>query len=594
MGDIVNVLCVLSSVEQVNLFAWSSTHLNTVIWGGLAVAAVLVVLLRWTSDRHVSSGPAQRDSAPLPEPPRVETHESQHPTAVATADPLASDLLSFENFVLKEFLSEARIDQALDRLLERLCPDINRHWAVFLEIAGSQVRVRTSRGLSSATMGKLSTDRGLWRELVGLVTGSHRGSELHETYLYRSLANDEQAGCEELFFVRGHSPGQQECLLISSMLFDAHVPRDRCLAIAQQLVDAAARQIADRQTIESSTAELKLLRAMLELRSMTGGEQRSSKAALESMLSGLARLCGFQHAVIYSTRKSETGGRLRAAFRTSRLPDEPLSETWSRQEDAIARLGIESPAVKAFDAAELLAVVPDGVLTGAAVVPLYRRGKLRGLLVLSRNTAGLPCPVDRSMLEWCAETLQEVLFQTLDRMAIERQALLDALTGIANRHAFNQELDRTFERLRGGAVARCSLILLDVDRFKSINDRFGHLAGDDALKAVAATIDGCVSQTRISDQPLVARFGGEEFAVLLPGVGLDGAERIAESIRVAVREVVVRSGSCEFQATISAGVATADQTSSARSLVGNADAALYEAKSAGRDRVCSAGSTVDA
>ncbi len=581
MGDLIAYHCIAASTvgEVTSFFAWSPSAMQSVIWGGLAAAALLSLLLWWTSKRES----ADRH---LPSPPELEPAKLARLAADRPApDSQTSDLLSFENFVLKEFLSESRIDQALDRLLERVCPDIGCHWAVFLEISGNQLSVRTSRGLSSATMGQLSTDRGLWRELIGLVTGTLTGADLRESTLYRSLATDEQSACREVYVVRCHAPGQQECLLISSMLFDPRVSRARCMAIAEQLVEAAARQIADRQTIESSTAELKLLRAMLELRSMTGGEQRSSKEALESMLSGLARLCGFQHAAIYSTRRN-SAGQLRVAFRTTRVTDASTADVWSRQEDALARLGIESPAVKAFDAADLQAVAADGVLTCAAVVPLWRRGKLRGLLVFSRSQASDARPVDRGMLEWSAETLQEVLFQTLDRMAIERQALLDALTGIANRHAFNQELDRMFEKLRRCSLARCSLILIDVDRFKSINDRYGHLAGDDALKTIAATIDQCVTQTRISDQPLVARFGGEEFAVLLPSVGSEGAERIAESIRVAVRELVIRSGSCEFQATISAGVASADHSSSDRSLVGSADQALYEAKSAGRDRVC--------
>ncbi len=433
-------------------------------------------------------------------------------------------------------------------------------------------------------MGKLSTDRVLWRELIGQVTEILEESELRHSGLYRALSVEEQSACREMFIIRGHAPGQPECLLISSMLFDMRVPRARSLAIAEQLVEAAARQIAERQAIESSTAELKLLKAMLELRSMTSGEQRSSKEALESMLSGLARLCGFQTAVIYSARRNESGS-LRVAFRTERSPEGPHSDAWSRQEDALARHGLESHQVMAFDAVQLESPDADHVLTGAAVVPLRRRGKLRGILVFARSHKNDDQPVDRAMLEWAAETLQEVLFQTLDRIAIERQALLDALTGIANRHAFNEELDRTFARLREGSLNRCSLILIDVDRFKSVNDRYGHLAGDDALKSVASTIDQCVARTRISDQPLVARFGGEEFAVLLPGLGSEGAERIAESIRVAVREQVVRSGSCEFQVTLSAGVASADRDSTDRSLIGAADAALYEAKSEGRDQV---------
>jgi diguanylate cyclase (GGDEF)-like protein len=123
-----------------------------------------------------------------------------------------------------------------------------------------------------------------------------------------------------------------------------------------------------------------------------------------------------------------------------------------------------------------------------------------------------------------------------------------------------------------------SLILLDVDHFKSFNDTFGHPAGDDVLRQIASAMSGCC---RTTDVP--ARIGGEEFAVLLPGTGTEGAEVLAERIRQAIE-----AGPWPLRpVTASFGIATLGPTGP-QSLIEAADRALYQAKHTGRNRIVSA------
>ncbi|HKO56360.1 MAG TPA: diguanylate cyclase [Thermoanaerobaculia bacterium] len=157
----------------------------------------------------------------------------------------------------------------------------------------------------------------------------------------------------------------------------------------------------------------------------------------------------------------------------------------------------------------------------------------------------------------------------------------DPLTGLRNRRAFEKELSVQFERSRRYGRP-LSLIIVDVDHFKSINDTWGHGAGD----VVLADVAHCVArQTRSSD--LVARIGGEEFAVLLPETPLLEALQVAEKIRVAVASVPLRTGSVEIPVTISAGVANVphSEIADAAQLVHAADQALYRAKERGRNRI---------
>ena len=167
----------------------------------------------------------------------------------------------------------------------------------------------------------------------------------------------------------------------------------------------------------------------------------------------------------------------------------------------------------------------------------------------------------------------------LHRM-VERQALVDGLTGLANRRqadeALASEIART-ERL-GGPVG---LILADVDDFKAVNDRFGHPTGDVVLRDLAETL-----LENVREIDTAARWGGEEFAVILPGTDLEGTAQVAERIRAALadREILSVDG-VALHVTASFGVATSNATTTVQQLVEAADEALYRAKRAGKDRV---------
>lgn len=162
---------------------------------------------------------------------------------------------------------------------------------------------------------------------------------------------------------------------------------------------------------------------------------------------------------------------------------------------------------------------------------------------------------------------------------LRRQAETDPLTGLANRRAFFEALRRYEILVREGD--RASVLMLDLDHFKRINDRYGHAVGDEVLQRFAEVLRDTV---RGEDVP--ARIGGEEFAVLLPHTGLDGALTLAERIRSAVAQRCSLPEYPELQVTVSVGVSelSAQDTAADRALV-RADAALYEAKACGRDRV---------
>ena len=162
-------------------------------------------------------------------------------------------------------------------------------------------------------------------------------------------------------------------------------------------------------------------------------------------------------------------------------------------------------------------------------------------------------------------------------------AKADALTGLANRRGFDERLEEEWTRA-ARAGQSLALLLIDVDLFKSYNDIYGHVGGDTCLRCIARVIaDGLQQHSDVA-----ARFGGEEFAVILPDTELEAAMRVAESIRVAVAGMnVPHSGNPEGVQTISIGVAAAvpEQNGSLVSLLTTSDHALYRAKYLGRNRV---------
>ena len=164
---------------------------------------------------------------------------------------------------------------------------------------------------------------------------------------------------------------------------------------------------------------------------------------------------------------------------------------------------------------------------------------------------------------------------------IQKQAKTDPLTQLLNRREFEEQLAREVERAQRFGTP-VGLVVLDLDDFKLINDRFGHLAGDGVLKAAASAIRQC---TREIDQP--ARWGGEEFAVILPHTGIDGAARLAERLRQAIAERTIDTpDGRSVRVTASFGVAALPGSGTTQvELTAAADDAVYRSKRAGKNRV---------
>tara|TARA_R110002050_G_scaffold276633_2_gene421895 strand:+ start:3891 stop:4874 length:984 start_codon:yes stop_codon:yes gene_type:complete len=172
---------------------------------------------------------------------------------------------------------------------------------------------------------------------------------------------------------------------------------------------------------------------------------------------------------------------------------------------------------------------------------------------------------------------------------LEHVSQTDALTGLANRMRFDSELKQEWQSAIRGE-GEISLIMIDIDHFKLYNDEFGHVKGDECLKLVAQ----CLVDAKKRSQDLVARFGGEEFIVLLPFTDLEGAQKIAEELVESVNKLAIPHSpkAHHRNVTISAGIASYSPTFenkssfSIKDFIERADIKLYQAKKYGRNKYC--------
>nr|WP_249425869.1 diguanylate cyclase [Enterobacter bugandensis] len=226
--------------------------------------------------------------------------------------------------------------------------------------------------------------------------------------------------------------------------------------------------------------------------------------------------------------------------------------------------------------------LPESQAESALCVPLIAQGEAIGLLSF-QNITPENAPA-RAYLELMAEALGLALANQRLRDALLEKALFDPLTSLRNRHHLEDTLHTQMtQAMRNGEPLSCMMI--DIDHFKNINDRFGHEAGDQVIKNVATIV-----QRAAHDGGLAFRYGGEEFLVLLPGAGEAEAHACAQKIYNGVHALSLRYGLTEIgPVDVSIGIASYPEHAQSDNLLRAADVALYRAKELGRSRIVSFG-----
>jgi len=255
--------------------------------------------------------------------------------------------------------------------------------------------------------------------------------------------------------------------------------------------------------------------------------------------------------------------------------------SWGEASEAIqdAVLTIEA---KANREGELVEHREEGAYALSA--PLRRIGDPThslGVMTVARGESAFADP-ERDVFLYLVGQAQASIENVALHELVSEQAVTDDLTGLSNKRAFTDVADKEAARAQRFSHS-LSLLMLDIDDFKRVNDTHGHLVGDDVLRRIGRILQ---AESRGIDEP--ARYGGEEFVVALPETGMQGAEELAERVRerIEAEPVPLSDGGEALRVTASLGVASIpDSASDVRGLIAAADAALYAAKRAGKNRV---------
>jgi two-component system cell cycle response regulator len=263
---------------------------------------------------------------------------------------------------------------------------------------------------------------------------------------------------------------------------------------------------------------------------------------------------------------------------------EVVEDAKARLMEAIARerkgVGLSRMQARLFAPADGSGGPEEHALGEFAAFPVVTNERLVGLLALGGKSLARMAPESAGFLGQLANQSYIVMENSRLFERVRNLSIRDGVTGLYNHRHILELLQREFD-LNGRYQEPFSILMIDIDHFKKVNDAHGHPAGDAVLREVADVIQGCL---RTVDA--VGRYGGEEFVVILPRTPHDEAMQTAERVRSEVGSHVFRKPEGALSVTISVGVATASSsgTDTAEHVIREADKALYRAKSAGRDR----------
>ncbi|MBI1345774.1 diguanylate cyclase [bacterium] len=494
-------------------------------------------------------------------------------------------LQRLENQILREVLLLGDCQKAIGHLLRRFIVNPDDAFGLFMPLDPASDMPRQSRGLSEDSIKNLVLNHQTLQKLREENAIVWPSPNMVNCPIFPMLSPVDRRKARHLFLVGiGDDQGLLGILVATSLLPIAGLHTEQ-IELTTRLMSSIAPSLRQTLEMERQSVQLRCTREMLELRSISDGKFVQPTLMLDKFLSRLSQMVDAERTALYIA-SGEGVAELTLSLRTGVQLQAGVAQRWHQHEDVLSRVGCQLDQVTIWDTSQLCRQGIDTLIGSAIVLPLNDGNKQYGVAVLTRrNPAGYSAS-QRQLLMWASETLCHSLERALNYVAIEKEAKLDGLTGLANRRTFDSQLNGAISDLRDGISQECSLLLLDLDRFKSVNDVYGHQVGDAVIKDVAAKIRDQVERMRSQDRGLPARYGGEEMALLLPGMGINGASRIAESLRASIERHTVKYLETTLQVTVSIGVAACPiHATTGESLVQAADEALYRAKANGRNQV---------
>lgn len=492
-----------------------------------------------------------------------------------------------ENRLLRIFLAQPTFRKAVDVALRQYVREPRESLAAVVQVLGDEQTVLFSRGLSSESKTSLRLPGSLLARLTANPWLYLQGHALQESDLLYSLAKRDRSKVGQLAVAAAGNGEALSLVVFTSELLPQHGTFDEqreLLCRMTRLLDQRLRQERD---MEIQRNQLRLTSNMLHLRSSAEGSDEPPTVQIRKYLAELTHLLHADRITVFLT-----GGENPSQRQVIRGGDElPIGAAlrWQEHEETILQNYRTREKSVALSSRQLQQLGVTSLIGAALVVPMIREGRLVAHLCCTRRESAPFAGAEEDLAEWAAGDLTNVMYRLLNHFSVVRQARTDALTQLANRREFDGHIIRLCKRAISYELP-ASFLLLDVDHFKQINDTYGHLAGDAVLQQIADRLRQEVPRlARGEDKFLIARYGGEELAVLLHDVPEAGAARVAEALRRAVEEAPFSFEEDIIPVTVSIGVSTCPQhAKTVEEFIASADAALYAAKQGGRNCVVTA------
>lgn len=489
-----------------------------------------------------------------------------------------------ENRLLRTVLMQMDAAKAAEVVLRNYVPDPRTGFGAVVQIIGDEQHVLFSRGLSEESTGHFRIPDDLIERLCEQGFALLEGPAVYDNGLLHCLAPRDREPVHRLALVSpviGEPPAHA---FVTSHLLPADGTAEQQRELARRVMQFLSQKLTIERDMEIQQNQLRLTSEMLQLRSVVDRSDESPTEILREYLNRLRVLLHAERIALFlGSPTMDFDGRI------VRCGDElpaNIMPHWTQHEDLLFMRLRDNERLAALSSMDLKSLGVETLIGSAIVTPVLRDGRRIATLCCTRSRGDVFATPDRDLATWAADDLAKVMMRLLKHFAVVQQAKLDGLTELANRREFDEQIELVCASARESDYP-VSLLLLDLDRFKYINDNYGHRAGDDVLRKVAQQLRSRVPEfIRGNDDYLLARYGGEELAVLLANVRESGAHRIAETLRTAIESLEIGYGEQSFRVTVSIGVATfPDHAETVEELITHADSALYTAKECGRNRV---------
>jgi diguanylate cyclase (GGDEF)-like protein len=498
----------------------------------------------------------------------------------------------FELQVLREFVGQEDHDKAIRGFMRRFVPNTEEGFAAFLRYDQGRMVIAQSHGLFDGAATVLDLENDLLKRLIQGTTITLDRQQARESRIWDSLTPRDRNKVQRLHLFGIGPNGDLLGVLMMTHLAPLGLNQDQQIELARRLLSTIHFNLRDRLQLEVREAELRSTGEMLELRNVIDRNYDSPAQMLEEFVRQAAEKSTSDRASLYLCTSDSTVP-VKAFVRCGEALQAGLRDQWQRHEDELAHASLSVRSARQFSRSELERMGIVTLIGSALVVPVLQQNRPLGLVCFSRRSREDFSPSQLGLAVWSGNLLADLIPRVVNQAVVERQARLDGLTQVANRGEFDRQIQHELS-IASRSGTPLSLMMFDLDRFKMINDTYGHRGGDTVLRAAARLIRDSVRGIRTADRaagvrPFVARYGGEELAVLAR-LDKEAARRIAEFIRTRLEASPIEFEGQTIHVTTSVGLASfPEHAESSEELVAAADAALYQAKVNGRNRLEIAG-----